>query len=357
MTATNKSVQSPTRSLLHEVLDKFFLRKITAANQMSATHERQWIELQRLVNAGGKRLRPDMVFLAYQTFGGTDTAAIAPIAAAQELLHQSLLIHDDIIDRDYVRHGVANIQGSYRDYYAEYVHDVSDRDHFAGSAALLAGNLLLVGGYELIAHSQIEPEIKQEVTMLFSQGIFAVSGGELMDVESTFLPHGQTDTIGIATYKTAYYSFAAPLLIGATLAGASHAQKQLLGDFAKNLGIAFQLKDDLLGVFGDDALTGKTTTGDITEGKYTYLVESFYQLAGDADRAAFDQSFGKHDASSAEIDDVKGLLESSGAKQATQDKIAAYEQLCEHALEMLDIDDAHRAQLGQLIDKALRRVR
>lgn len=355
MSTLNKSVTANTRHLLDTTLETFFAHKKSKATRLGKQYERLWKELERQVNAGGKRLRPDMVFLAYLAYGGTEIHKIAPAAAAQELLHQSLLMHDDIIDRDYIRHGVTNIQGSYRKHYANYVQITTDIDHFAASAAILGGDLLLAGAYELIAATDVSFKIKQDIQQLFSQGVFAVSGGELMDVESTFLPRNEVDTIGIATHKTASYSFVAPLLIGATLASVNNEQKNLLATFAENLGIAFQLKDDLLGVFGDEEVTGKTTTGDITEGKFTYLVESFYKNASKADQAIFNQFFGKHDATMGEVDLVKELLQTSGARLATEEKIAAYEQTCEQTLGMLNISETYRKQLSQLIDKALRR--
>lgn len=355
MSILQTSVTTNNRILFDNALETFFTRKKNAATQLGQQYERLWDELERQVNAGGKRLRPDMVFLAYGAYGGTEFDKIAPIAAAQELLHQSLLMHDDIIDRDYIRHGVINIQGSYRNHYAQYVSDETDVNHFAASAAILGGDLLLAGAYELMASAEVPNETIQDIQQLFSQGVFAVSGGELLDVESTFLPHNQINTISIATNKTASYSFIAPLLIGATLANATKDQKKILAKFAESLGIAFQLKDDLLGVFGNEKVTGKSTTGDITEGKFTYLVETFYKHANETDQTLFEKYFGKHDATIKEINHAKELLQTSGARQLTEKKAKIYQQTCDQILSMLEIDNNYKKQFAQLIERSLQR--
>ena len=97
---------------LNQTLEDYFARGITRAEAVSPYYAQLWQEMFRLVKSGGKRLRPKMTILAYQAFGGQDVNSILPIAAAQELLHVSMLIHDDIIDRDYSRHGVDNVAGS-----------------------------------------------------------------------------------------------------------------------------------------------------------------------------------------------------------------------------------------------------
>lgn len=338
-----------------KVIDDFFTVSIQQAKQVGVHYEALWSELYRLIQSGGKRIRPKTTLLSYKAFGGTDVETIIPIAVAQELLHLSLLIHDDIIDRDFVRYGVKNIAGSYQQAYQSLVDNEEDRTHYANSAALLAGDLLISGAYQLINQSTVEPQLKQQVQGLFSKAIFEVAGGELLDTESAFRPAEETDALSIARYKTASYSFVGPLLIGATLAGADETSCNQLRAFAENIGIAFQLKDDLLGVFGDEQVTGKSVTSDITEGKHTYMVETFLTTATEAQRLEFKKWFGLQSANPEQIEAVKNLFVSSGARQLVEDKITQYEHEARSALAQLQLSSDVQQQFEVYIQKVLKR--
>jgi geranylgeranyl diphosphate synthase, type II len=340
---------------LNHVLESFFARNIDAAAMVSPYYEALWIETRRLIQSGGKRLRPKMTLLAYEALGGTDYESILPIAAAQELLHMSMLIHDDIIDRDYIRYGVDNIAGAYNKIYDQHVSDKTDRLHYAHSAALLAGDLLISGAYELITESSVTLPKIIETQRLFAQSLFEVAGGELLDTEASIRELGAIKAEVVARYKTASYTFVGPIVIGATLASASMKNIASLRVFAENIGIAFQLRDDIIGVFGDEAKTGKSTTGDIREGKQTYMIEQFLALATEDQRLTFDHYFGDNSISSDEVDTIKQLLIASGAKQKTEDAIDLYEKRARQALQKVTILDDFHEQLEGIIVIATRR--
>lgn len=340
---------------INRTLGSFFDGHITDAKTISPYYEALWLEMKRLIESGGKRLRPKMALLAYGAFGGKDINSILPVAAAQELLHVSMLIHDDIIDRDYIRYGVDNIAGGYDKIYEQFVSDKTDRLHYAHSAALLAGDLLISGSYELILDSGISLEKIVEVQRLFVKGLFEVAGGELLDTESSFREMGAISAETVSQYKTASYTFVAPLVIGATLAGASAESIQYLRTFAENIGIAYQLRDDIIGVFGDELLTGKSSIGDIREGKRTYMIEQFVALATEEQRVTFDHYFGDQSISSEEAEIIKNLLTTSGARQKTEAAIDGYEASAREALGSLEIPDGFSQQLEELIVVATKR--
>ena len=331
--------------------------RLETAGMISLNYRRLWSEIQRLMGAGGKRIRSRIVVLAYQMLGGKDVHSIIPVAAAHELLHMAMLIHDDIIDRDYIRYGVDNVAGSYNAIYTASVADEASRLHYAHSAALLAGDLMLSEAYQLIARADIDPARAIEVQKIFGRGIFEVVGGELLDTEAAFLDRVDLSSEQIALYKTASYTFMLPMLVGASLAGATTSQRLRVVEFARNLGIAFQLRDDVLGVFGDEADTGKTITGDIREGKRTYMVEQFYELASDTQKANFGQLFGKSDISDEEAEQVRGLLIESGALDRTEQAIARYTEGARSALNHLDVDRAFVGDIDELIVLATERRR
>ncbi len=342
---------------LNDVIEDYFSRSIQHATAVSPYYGQLWQEMFRLVSSGGKRLRPKMTILAYQAFGGKDVQSILPVAAAQELLHVSMLIHDDIIDRDYSRYGVDNVAGSYNKHYEPFVSDKTDRLHYAHSAALLSGDLLISGAYQLTNESTIEPSMITAVQRLLTNSIFEVVGGELIDTESTFRERGAIKAETVALYKTASYSFVGPLLIGAVMANASEKDQACVRAFAESLGVAFQLRDDVLGVFGDEAEMGKSTTGDIREGKCPYLVEQVYALADDEDRAMFDKYFGDHAITSDEIDIIKNLFVSTGAKEKTEAEISRLEKEALKALEDLSIATEYKEQFRDLVARATRRTK
>ncbi|MFZ1301829.1 MAG: polyprenyl synthetase family protein [Candidatus Microsaccharimonas sp.] len=340
---------------LNEVLETFFERNVTAASNVSPYYGALWSEMRRLIQSGGKRLRPKMTILAYEAFGGDDHKAILPIAAAQELLHVSLLVHDDIIDRDYIRYGVDNIAGGYSKIYEKHVSDKTDLLHYSHSAALLAGDLLISGSYELMTESTIAPAKIIQAQRLFAQSMFAVAGGELLDTESAFRELGLISAELVALYKTASYSFVGPFVIGATLADASVDDIRGLRLFAENIGIAYQLRDDIIGIFGDETKTGKPTKSDIQEGKKTYMIEQFVQYATNEQRVSFNRYFGNQSITSEEAEIIKELLVISGAKQKTEEAISVYEMQARRALNSLTIVSDFNERIEELIAVATRR--
>jgi geranylgeranyl diphosphate synthase type II len=296
-----------------------------------------------------------MTYVAYRLYGGKDETGILSIAASQELLHLSMLIHDDIIDRDYVRYGVKNIHGSFDEVYAPLISDDDERRHYASSAALLGGDLLLSSAYDIVTGSTL-PDAKKILALTYlSNSVFNVVGGELLDTEASFRPHDQVDPIKIALFKTSSYSFIAPLCSGAAIAGASDTELENMSSFGEALGIAFQLADDLLGVFGDEQVTGKSTTSDISEGKFTLLVKEALNLADEADRTTLQSLLGKHDISNEEAEQVRSIFVRSGAKASIERSIETYALAAHAALAKLDGSEQYKQELAHLITRATKR--
>lgn len=354
---TPSTVLVPTES--KEKVDAFLeplLRARTEeARRINPHYETLWQDIQKLYVAGGKRLRSYMTLLSYSAFSNQPVDTILPAAAAQELLHTAMLVHDDIIDRDDIRYGVKNISREYTDHYEEIIKDEIDRRHYANSAAILAGDLLISEAYTLIAETPLDPKVIIASQRLLGQAMFQVVGGELLDTEAAFRGADSADPIVIAEQKTASYSFVSPLLMGATLAEAPEAQLEILQQLGEQVGIAYQLRDDVLGVFGDTTKTGKSNDNDLREGKRTFLIEEFQKLASEEQKQSFNAVFGRHDVTTNEIQHAKELLIHSGAKAAIEELIAAYQQRAHALLTMLAIDAPHSAMFATLIDLCLKR--
>lgn len=356
-TMTKTQRQTDHMTAVDQAINGFFERSIDYATRVDPSYQRLWKELYRLIRSGGKRLRPRMTLLAYEAFGGNDSEKIIPIAAAQELLHFSLLIHDDIIDRDYTRYGTANIAGAYKDTYAKFTNTPDDLTHYAHSAALLGGDLMISGAHQMIASSMLSDADKITAQGFLAHSIFEVAGGELLDTELSFMPYREGDALKVARYKTAGYSFVTPLLVGATLAGINEKQRGALYAYATSLGTAFQLVDDLLGVFGDEATTGKSTSSDIREGKMTYMVEQALAVMTENEKRIFEQWFGNPDATDEGVASIQNLLETSGAKQVTLDLAHEYANTARGAIADMELGAEHAEEFKKLVAKVTERSR
>ncbi len=255
------------------VLARFFGVSRRRAEPLGDEYVRLWDRLEANT-IGGKRFRPRMVLAAYESLGGRDREAAACVGAAFELLHTALIVHDDVIDHDFVRRGVPNISGSYRDAARAAGAPDAVAEHRGMSASVIAGDLALMGAYRLIDRSGADDATRAELLDVMDDALFASAAGELIDVDFAWTPDmPDVDRIlQMERLKTAVYSFECPLQAGAILAGAPPETIATLGDFGRDMGIAYQLVDDLLGVFGREEETGKSASGDLREGKRTVLV-------------------------------------------------------------------------------------
>ncbi len=340
---------------LDETINGFFERSIDYATRIDPSYRQLWEILYGLIRSGGKRLRPQMLLMAYEAFGGQDSKKMIPVAAAQELLHFCLLIHDDVIDRDYIRYGTSNVAGRYLTAYASFVKTPENLTHYAHSAAILGGDLMLSGAYRLIADSTLNEEEKNVANGLLSTAIFEVAGGELLDTELSFAPYSDGDALKVARYKTASYTFVSPIMTGASLAGINEKQTRALNEFSQALGIAYQLVDDLLGVFGVEEQTGKSTSSDITEGKRTYMVEKSLAMMSDAQKRRFTKAFGNPDARVDDIENARKLLKSTGGEAATEELIQTYAEQAHAAILQMDLSEQYQSEFEKLVTRVTER--
>lgn len=231
-----------------------------------------WAALTRACD-GGKRLRPALLHAAHDGLGGTLPGPAADVGAALELLHTAFVVHDDVIDGDLVRRGRPNVSGTFAAT-ASHLGDRAARA-YADAAGVLAGDLALVAAVRAVALCGAPPDVTTRLLDLVDAAVQTTAAGELDDVRLG-LGLGPVPSLGdvltVSERKTAVYSFVLPLQAGAVLAGADGDTVDVLGQVGRLLGIGFQLVDDLLGVFGDEATTGKSSLTDLREGKWTPLV-------------------------------------------------------------------------------------
>ncbi len=293
---------------INEVLDE---GSATSAS-MGFGYRRLWGSLADATD-GGKRFRSSLFTSAYRAWGGTDAHAAASVGAAIELLHTAFLVHDDVIDGDDTRRGRLNVSGSHHEQARSAgVPDQRARE-YAAAAGILAGDLALTAALRTIAFVQAPQPTVQRLFDLFDRALHTTAAGELADVWMSLGTDHPTlpEILAAEERKTGAYSFTLPLQAGAALAEASEHTIECAGEVGRQLGIAYQLVDDLLGVFGDPAATGKSVLSDLRSGKQTPLVAHARSTTLWPD---IERYVGRADLTAAEAEVARELLTLSGSR-------------------------------------------
>ncbi|MDB5170002.1 MAG: geranylgeranyl pyrophosphate synthase [Candidatus Saccharibacteria bacterium] len=315
------------RPLIDTQLQLIFKQQRAAARSQNAPYYDLVKQLSVLVARGGKRLRPLLCLLAYESYGGRRKLPIMRVAASQELLHAFLLIHDDIIDRDYHRWGGHNILGVYFDRYSRTMMP-RDALHAAEAQALLAGDTCAAMANQVLMASGFEPQLLMRTQQIQQQTIITEIGGEVADTAYPYSATMPTEAQVLQMYcdKTASYSLALPLRLGALLAGADNTELDQLTRFANDHGVAFQLQDDLLGMFGDERKTGKPTIGDLREGKRTVLVTKTLELASPTVCKQFLKLLGNDAVDESSLKRAQTIMIDTGAREYVEQLAYEYSE-------------------------------
>ena len=232
-----------------------------------------WSEIARSVR-GGKRFRSAIVLRTHAALRGEHPSAAVSVAAGFEMLHTAFLIHDDLIDGDTMRRGQPNLAATMHRAAMAAGHGAECSRRWSDAAAVLAGDLALSQAHRLIASADVSPGRREALLDLLDETLVVTAGGELADTAFGLGLHAPSlqESLLVAETKTAMYSFRAPLRAGAVLAGAGQRVLDELDDLGRLLGRAFQLVDDLLGVFAPEEASGKSNLSDLREGKRTPLI-------------------------------------------------------------------------------------
>jgi geranylgeranyl diphosphate synthase, type I len=280
-------------------------------------------ELDRVISSGGKRLRPLFCCLGYRAAGEEIDDRTIRAGAALELLHTFAIVHDDVMDRSRSRRGEpaswVHLADRHR---AERM--LGDPEQWGVSGAVLVGDLALVLAGRALHEAGFPPDRMAPAIERYDRMRAEVVVGQFLDVRAAH--HGDVDEAEarrIAVLKSGGYTVEAPLQIGALLAGGAPELLAVLSAYGVPLGEAFQLRDDLLGVFGDPAVTGKDRDSDLREGKRTVLVARAAATAPPEDREFLRSRLGRPDLTDREVERARGILEESGARVAVVDLIEA----------------------------------
>jgi geranylgeranyl diphosphate synthase, type I len=312
--------------------------------------------LEVFVLGGGKRLRPAFAYWGYRGAGGADTDSVVAAVSALELVQASALIHDDLIDRSDTRRGEPSVHRRF-----EARHTAArwrgGSAGFGDSAAVLLGDLAMVWSDELLHTSGVGPPELARARLVFDEMRTEVTVGQYLDVLTQVTADTSVERAGkVARFKSAKYTVERPLLLGAALAGAPTSVRDAYSCFGLPLGEAFQMRDDVLGVFGDPAETGKPAGDDLREGKRTYLVAAAFAALDAGARAELDAGLGNQGLDDAGVARLRTLIRDSGAQAATERRIDELMTASLAALAAAPIDETARAVLRELADAAIRRT-
>lgn len=283
--------------------EKMFFEKTKEASKVDNVAQ---ISLKNIQNymSGGKKVRPALTVLGYQLTGLKSSQSIMFSAFAVELMHNSLLIHDDFVDNDETRRGKPTMHKVYSN---------TNGEHYAASMAIIVADVGIFWANEIISNLNFNPKLIIKAIGLFNHNLLNTGYGELMDIDYDFRKNTKwEDILNIRVYKTAYYTFIMPMVVGATLGGGSDKLLKDIENFGYNIGLAFQLRDDVLGVFGDSAETGKSNESDILEGKKTLLYFKALELANKSDREFLEKYYGNIQNES-QVKKIREIIKSSGA--------------------------------------------
>lgn len=290
-------------------LEIFFDKVIKSSQENNFVTTEALQQVKKITLSGGKRLRPALMYWGYMGVGGKEEEEIIKTSICIELIHIFLLIHDDIIDNDPLRHGVETIHQKYSKMGKLISKGERDHHHFGNSIAIVVGDIVGALGNQVLFKSNFPPELVIEALSRLQEIVARVAVGEAQDV---FIEHqrfaSEKEVLDMYKNKTAKYTIEGPLHLGAILGGAEEGTLEKITKFAVPIGVAFQIQDDILGIFGDEKKIGKPVGSDIREGKQTILVVKAMENANRSEKIILDNLLGKKDLSKSELEKFRKII-------------------------------------------------
>lgn len=317
---SKKKIENKINEILDKEIEKYEDNEFIKESLM---------ELKRL-SSGGKRVRGYLVKLGQMLFSKDDDSYI-DLAAAIEIFQTAILIHDDIIDEADKRRGMDTINAKYK-------------GHIGVAKGICIGDLGFFISYRIINNSNISKELKDEIVKIYSKTLHNTVNGEIVDVELPLKSLGYHKNMNekiiydIYVNKTAWYTIIGPILIGAASAGASEEDKEKLIEMGTNLGIAFQIKDDLLGLYSSVSSMGKTLN-DIKEGKQTIIYKYAIDNASKEELEVISRYYGNPNVTDEESNVIINLFDKLGARKNAENLVKKYTDDGISVIETMDVQN------------------
>ncbi|OBG03772.1 geranylgeranyl pyrophosphate synthase [Mycolicibacter sinensis] len=334
-----------------EQLRSYLRTRRTDTAYMGDDYQHLITGLEEFVLGGGKRLRPAFAYWGWRAITGRDALDDELLLfSALELLHACALVHDDVIDASATRRGSPTTHHKFAELHRSRGWRGAP-EQFGISAAILLGDLALVWADDIVASAGLPADAQRRVRRVWSDIRTEVLGGQYLDIvaEASGV-ESIASAMAVNTYKTASYTVVRPLQLGVAAAADRPDIQALFHELGTDLGVAFQLRDDVLGVFGDPAVTGKPSGDDLRSGKRTVLVAEAVELADNSDPLAAKRlrtSLGTA-LTDAQVRELCEVIESVGALAAVEDRIDVLTRRAMSALAAAPIDEVAKAGLTDL---------
>jgi len=335
------------RQRVQKSLSAFVAGQVPALDAVSEELSPLIDALSELI-AGGKRLRPAFCYWGFRGAGGSDSDGIVTASAALELFQACALIHDDVMDGSDTRRGLPAVHRRFASLHRSESW-FGDPEAFGMGAAVLLGDLCLSWSDEMLSTSDLPAERLLEGHRVYDQMRTELMGGQYLDLLEQARGGGSVErALRVARYKSAKYTIEKPLHLGAVLAGAGQDVLDGYSGYGVPLGEAFQLRDDVLGVFGDPSVTGKPAGDDLREGKRTALVAMALETADRGQASVVRRHLGDPHLSLDGVDQLRQVIEQTGALRRVE---ALIDQLMDDSLAALQaapVEGPAREVLEQL---------
>lgn len=302
----------------------------------------------------GKYLRGSLVLLSVEMYKGDKTSAVK-LASCIEIIHAALLIHDDIMDNDRLRRGHLSIYSQFekRAKQEKYRYPKA----YAQSMAICVGDIAFFLALKIIHELSCPSEIKNNIISFLSKELLFVGFAQMQEYEYscvTGIP-SENDILSLYRYKTARYSFVLPLITGALLSGKRLDELKDIEKMAEDYGILFQIKDDEIGIFSIDSVSGKPQGSDIREGKKTILYRQLFTLANKQQRIILNSIFGSKKVTKENLQTVKEMISELNIHSYTNNLIKSLSVSIHNSIEQLKIERQYKQQFKYLLDYSIQR--
>jgi geranylgeranyl diphosphate synthase type I len=314
------------RNQIEIFLSRYIGAKANGFKEVESLGEEAGRLIEDFILNGGKRIRAAFTYYGYRAAGGEDGENILFASAAIEILHNFFLIHDDIVDKSDLRRGLPTMHARYKQIY-ENKGLISNFNNYGkmidlpSAMAIINGNICCALAYEALVESGFQADKILQVLKMMYDIIRFTAVGQLLDiVKATSGKATEEDVLRIHYLKTAKYSMEAPLCVGAVLKGTTLSVLDSLSRYAIPVGIAFQIHDDILGIFGTEEQVGKSIASDTKESKQTLLTVKAFENASPSQKERLKYFIGNPDITKADMEELKSIIEETGALEYSRMK-------------------------------------
>ena len=328
-----EGIMAHYQAKINERLGLFFDEEIKAASKISDYTQEVVANIKEYTLRGGKRLRPIFLIYGYKCLTEANIDAVIEASISVELMQSYLLIHDDIMDEDELRRGKPTFHIVY-EHICNTLFGGGATRKFGENIAILAGDLLEAYGIDVLTNSRFKEEYVTRALRKYAEIVKNVGYGQILDIMSEKKNAiTEAEILQIHKLKTASYTIENPLQIGAILAGAVEADLEVMSNYGIPLGLAFQIQDDILGLFGTEEKIGKPVGSDIQEGKKTLLILHALSNCSEKEKGYIISALGNADVTMAEIDRIREIVRETGSLDYSKRLVAEKIEEAIHAIE------------------------